>query len=291
MGNTSYDFTARAVNTKAYCSQSFDTTFEQQKQRRIHESMAPKSVKLRECRDSPTHPNTVPIILGMDVTGSMGKIPHNLVQTGLPKLMSSIITGGVPDAALLFLAVGDHKSDSYPIQVGQFESGDAELDMWLTRTYIEGNGGGNGGESYSLVWDFANRFVVTDAWEKRQKKGFIFTFGDENIHDVIPNSFLNSTYSDTNEEASLTTNQILEKLTQKWNFVHIHIDHGYKSREVIPTLRDILGEHLIVTDDYTTIPDIVAKYVIDHTSGNVGTVSPIPSIGKVEPANPTDIIL
>jgi hypothetical protein len=267
VGNSSYDFTARSTATAAYCSQSFDTTFEQQKQRMIHESMNPKTVKLRECRDSVSHPNTVPIVLGMDVTGSMGKIPHDLVMTGLPKLMSSVINGGVPDAALLFLAVGDHKSDRFPIQVGQFESGDAELDMWLTRTYIEGNGGGNGGESYSLVWDFANRFVVTDAWEKRQQKGFIFTFGDEYIHDVIPSSFLNSTYSGTTEEASLTTAQILKKMSQKWHFVHIHIEHGSNSKAVTGSLRAILGEHLVVTEDYTKIPEIIANYVIKNTSG------------------------
>ena len=278
MGTSSYSFTARAASTSLYSSQSLNDTFEQNKRRMIHESMDPKSVKIRECRDSENHPNTVPIVLGMDVTGSMGKIPHDLVKTGLPKLMSSIIDNGVPDASLLFIAVGDHMSDNYPLQVGQFESGDTELDMWLTRTYLEGNGGGNGGESYSLVWDFTNRFVVTDAWEKRKQKGFVFTFGDEPFHDGIPASFLNGIYTEANVESTVMNKDILEELHKKWHFVHIHISHGSKSSSVEDGLKNMLGENMIVTEDYTKIPDLIAQFVIKHTTGDVITTksSPVP---------------
>ena len=278
MGSSSYNFTARAASTSLYSSQSLNDTFEQNKRSMIHESMDPKSVKIRECRDSENHPNTVPIVLGMDVTGSMGKIPHDLVKTGLPKLMSSIIDNGVPDASLLFIAVGDHKSDNYPLQVGQFESGDTELDMWLTRTYLEGNGGGNGGESYSLVWDFTNRFVVTDAWEKRKQKGFVFTFGDEPFHDGIPASFLNGIYTEANVESTVMNKDILEELHKKWHFVHIHISHGSKSSSVEDGLKNMLGENMIVTEDYTKIPDLIAQFVIKHTTGDVITTksSPVP---------------
>jgi hypothetical protein len=269
MGGSSYDFSARSTRSATYAVKSLADTFEQSKTRMIHESMEPKAIKIREARDSAVHPNTVPIILGMDVTGSMGIIPHNLVKEGLPKLMSSIINGGVPDAALLFIAVGDHISDRYPIQVGQFESGDEELDMWLTRTYLEGNGGGNGGESYSLVWDFADRFVVTDAWEKRKQKGFIFTFGDEPIHPVIPASFINATYENAGAEGSVTSEELLRKIEEKWNYIHIHINHGYRSQSAENGLRDLLGEHLIVTQDYTKIPEIIAQYVLKNVQKGV----------------------
>lgn len=291
MGNSSYNFSARSTRAAStYAVQSLGDTFEQSKTRMIHESMSPRSIKIREARDSALHPNTVPIILGMDVTGSMGMIPHNLVKEGLPKLMSSIINGGVPDAALLFIAVGDHKSDRYPIQVGQFESGDEELDMWLTRTYLEGNGGGNGGESYSLVWDFTDRFVVTDAWEKRKQKGFIFTFGDEPIHPTIPASFINSTYDNAGAEGSVTSAELLQKIEEKWNYIHIHINHGGRSQQAESGLRELLGEHLIVTEDYTKIPEIIAQYVLKNSEKRVesGVVStPRPKQDSVE----TEIIL
>ena len=169
MGNSSYDSSTRFSRAAAsgYYLKSADDIFVQNKVRRIHESMDPSKAQLRESRDSKEHPLSVPIILALDVTGSMGEIPHYLIKDGLPNLMGGIIQRGIKDPQILFLAIGDYTYDSYPLQVGQFESGDEELDLWLTRTYIEGGGGGNEGESYSLAWYYGAKHTVTDSWEKR----------------------------------------------------------------------------------------------------------------------------
>jgi hypothetical protein len=138
-----------------------DTVFEQNRKRKIHESMDPKTIKLREARDSAEHPNVFPVILGLDLTGSMGSIPVYLIREGLPHIMGKLIQKGFNDASLLFVGVGDHENDDAPLQVGQFESGDDELDTWLTRTWVEGGGGGNAGESYLLAWYFAAKPTIT----------------------------------------------------------------------------------------------------------------------------------
>ena len=143
MGGGSYSYSSRSIRSESlgYKTKSVNDIFEQNKKRQIHEQMDPKGVSIRESRDSDEHPNSIPIIIALDLTGSMGHIPHELVKDGLPKIMSGIIQHGIADPQVLFLGVGDHECDNAPLQVSQFESGDAELDMWLTRTYIEGGGG------------------------------------------------------------------------------------------------------------------------------------------------------
>ena len=265
MGTSSYCFAARDVRATSmgYATKAVSEVFTQQNERVIHESMEPSKVVIRECRDSVNHPHTVPIILAMDVTGSMGAIPHHLIKEGLPKLVSKIVEAGVPDLAILFLAVGDYVYDRHPLQVGQFESGDEELDMWLTRTYIEGGGGGNGCESYNLAWDFANRMVVTDAWEKRKEKGFIFTFGDEPVANSIPASVIKKLYPNVEISDTVTNAKLLEEVREKWHVFHIHIQHN---RYDTVQWTELLGQNLIVTPDYRDIPDIVAKTVLDNVS-------------------------
>src|ERR1700677_2612750 len=116
--------------------------------RSIDNAMSPFGVLVRESRDSVDHPNSFPIVLGLDVTGSMGSVPNFLVKEGLPKIMDKIFQGGEKDPQVLFVAVGDHECDRSPLQVGQFESNDELLDKWLKDVYLENGGGGNGGESY-----------------------------------------------------------------------------------------------------------------------------------------------
>ena len=72
---TSRSFADYTTTTKGMAVADFvDTSFSAQelyKARRLSAALDPKSV-MRECRDSEEHPNTLPVILALDVTGSMG---------------------------------------------------------------------------------------------------------------------------------------------------------------------------------------------------------------------------
>lgn len=273
MGGTRYDFGARESRAKkvGYASKSAAEIFTQNALHVAHESMNPNGVIFREARDSHVHPNTVPIILGLDVTGSMGHIPHELIKEGLPKLMGGIIQGGVPDPALLFLGIGDHECDRFPLQVGQFESGDEELDMWLTRTYIEGGGGGNAGESYLLAWYFAAFHTKTDAFEKRGQKGLLFTVGDEPGLKTLPASAIKEIMGQGQQ--TYTHLELLAEAQKRYDVYHISVLHSGQAINADVEWKELLGQNCLSIEDHREIPNVIKKIICDkHKSSGLGTI-------------------
>lgn len=267
MGSTMYSSERREMKARTmnYATASVDALFTQQSARKIHELMDPKGVRIRESRDSAVHPNTVPIILALDVTGSMLKIPEYLVREGLPKMVGNIIQRGLPDPALLFMAVGDHEVDRCPLQVGQFESGDEELDLWLTRTYLEAGGGGNTGESYLLAWYFAAFHTATDAWEKRGKKGILITTGDEPCLHVLPMTAVREIMGDTAiGQGTYQNTDLLKAAQERWEVYHLNVTHSNQAKKAMQGWKELLGQNAIDVPDYTKIPNIVADLVVQN---------------------------
>jgi len=234
-------------------------------QRAINNAMNPHGVRLRESRDSAEHPNSVAIVLALDVTGSMGSIPHHLVKEGLPTIMGRIIQSGTSDPQLLFLAVGDHECDNSPLQVGQFESSDELLDKWLTDVYLEGGGGGNAGESYLLAWYFAACHTSIDCYEKRTQKGFLFTIGDEPTLRDVPAAALKRIMGDGQHE-TYTDTFLLDKARERYHVYHLHIrETGAGSMQTTMNgWRELMGDHLLILERHeevsTVIPEIIARH-------------------------------
>jgi hypothetical protein len=283
MGGSLYSFSSREerATNLGYHTKSANEIFEQNTKRMIHESMQPHTALLREARDSVSHPNSIPIILGLDVTGSMGRIPHYLIKDGLPTMMSNIIQRGVPDPQVLFLALGDHTCDNYPLQVGQFESGDQELDEWLTRTYIEGHGGGNEGESYSLAWYFGANHTITDHWEQRNQKGFLFTVGDEPNLKTVPKTFISKLMGtelpSQNESTFIvgakqkdyyTEAELLEDAQRLYNVYHLHIMEGSAGKRSFSYWKELLGDNCIQVDHHEDLSKILADIVVDRVNNS-----------------------
>lgn len=280
MGGGFYSSTARddSGRTKAYVSSSVHETF---KQRNINNAMNPEGIVVRESRDSEEHPNTVPVILALDVTGSMGSVPAHLIKTGLPTMMDSILTAGVEDPQLLFLAIGDHECDRSPLQVGQFESSDELLDHWLTTVYLEGGGGANRGESYLLAWFFAARYTETDAWSKRGEKGCLFTIGDELCLPMLPAQDQESIMG-PGQYSHMTAVELLEQAREKWNVIHIHVRETGAGRNnyTVEEWRRMMGDDLYVVQTHKDIPELIAQIVaeeaemVDTDNPTVGSENP-----------------
>lgn len=232
----------------------------------INNAMSPYGITVRESRDSAEHPNTVAIILALDVTGSMGSIPHFLVKEGLPAIMGSIIEKGIKDPQLLFLGIGDHECDDAPLQVGQFESNDELLDKWLTDVYLEGGGGGNGGESYLLAWYLAGYHTSIDCIEKRGQKGFLFTVGDEPVLPSIPKKVLSNLMGDGQYENFLSS-VLLDRAREMYNVYHLHIKQTASGsrQHVIDGWKQLMGDNLIVVEKREDVAQIIVDVLLRGT--------------------------
>lgn len=256
MGGTSFSSNAYQDLSRSYSTKSAKQIFSD----KLTPEMNPNGLKFRECRDSDVHPNSVPVIVALDVTGSMGRIPENLIKNKLGKLMEVLINNGVQDASICFLGIGDHYSDDASLQVGQFESGTAELDKWLTSIYLEGGGGGQIMESYHLAWLLAARHTSTDSYEKRGVKGFLFTIGDEYVHDKLEAKFLKE-YMGYTEASEVSADVLLEEAKKTYNVFHIHCNDGSYQREVSSKWANKLKENLIILKDSNDVAEVIATTV------------------------------
>jgi hypothetical protein len=228
--------------------------------RSIDKDMSPRGVQFRESRDSVEHPESLAIGVMLDETGSMGSIPEMLVRHKLGNLMNTLIDHGVPDAHVLFGGIGDQYSDSSPLQVGQFESGTDELNRWLTKIFLEGNGGGQSMESYSLAWLFCARHTSIDCFEKRNQKGFLFTIGDEGVHKALERDFLTNLLGYPFYE-DISAEQLLAEAQRMYHVFHLHVTETGSSINIIDGWRKLLQERLIIVENYNNIAEIIASTV------------------------------
>lgn len=225
----------------------------------------PKGV-MRESRDSDEHPASTPIIIGLDVTGSMSNILNEVAQQ-LGMLVTEILERQpVSDPQILFGAVGDSTCDTFPFQCTQFES-DIRIAEQLTQLYFERGGGGNGFESYPLAWYFAANHTSTDNFEKRGKKGFLFTMGDDSYPKSISKHEIQYIFGEDIEKSDIPVEELLSQVCRKWEVFHLCLKEGSNMsgywaddpNEIVGAWTNLLGERAIPVSDYTKIPHIIVS--------------------------------
>lgn len=233
-------------------------------QRGIHSSLDPAKIMLRESCDSEANPNSTPAIFGLDVTGSMGFIAEHIAKQGLGKLMAQIIEEKpITDPHLMFMALGDIRSDDAPLQVSQFEP-DIRIIEQLRNIYLEGRGGGNHTESYDLPWYFAAHRTLIDSFNKRGKKGYLFTIGDElPPDDKLPLYKLEGIFGNRDIPQPVSPVDLLIQAQQKYNVFHIIAEEGsectrgFGTKAVREAWVDLMGPNVIFMRDHTALTDIV----------------------------------
>lgn len=228
----------------------------------INPNFDPLKITVRESCDSSDHPESTPVIVALDVTGSMGAIPEALVKDGLGTMAKEVIERQpVKDPQLMFMAVGDAYCDEAPLQATQFES-DIRIAEQLKELWLEGGGGGNRDESYHLPWYFAARKTQIDAFEKRGQKGYLFTMGDEGVPPVLSKEHVKAVFGD-DLEADIKTEDLLRMVEERYEVFHLIIQQGsnyrYDPDYVKGCWKGLLGERAIPVSDYNKVPEIIVS--------------------------------
>lgn len=227
----------------------------------IKKEFDPKGVEFRESCDSEDHPNSTPIILGLDVTGSMGSMLETVAKRLNVTIEEILDRKPVTDPQIMFAAIGDAECDDFPLQVTQFES-DIRIAEQLNDIYFERGGGGNGGESYLLAHYFAARHTKIDSFDKHNKKGFLFTVGDEACLDTLTVHQVKR-FLDEDIEKNLTAEEIINEASRKYEIYHL-IVKPVAYQPVEKSWRDKLGNNVIMVEDVEKIPEVIVSILELH---------------------------
>ena len=261
---TTDKFTSYSTVTKGAKLNSrgvLDTSMSNQemfKARRVDKALNPYNV-MRECRDSEEHPETTPVILALDVTGSMGDAAVEVAKK-LNVIMTKLYDQ-VKDVEFMIMGIGDLYCDEGPIQISQFES-DIRIAEQLDKLWFEFGGGGNLSESYTAAWYMGSRHCDLDCW-KRGKKGIIITMGDERLNPCLEEQPLMLQTGD-DLEADVETKNLYAEASEKFDIYHIQVDHG-RSWDIDGIIKsfEILGDNF-KRANMDNIADVIVEIIASH---------------------------
>lgn len=279
---TSSDFTTyscsvgRSVSAKGVVTTEYSHASQAYTKSRLDESMDPKLPKnfLRECCDSPDHPASIPIILALDVTGSMGT-----TAIEISKKLNTIVKGvadKVKDAEFMVMGIGDIDYDSAPIQYSQFES-DIRIAQNLDSIFFEMGGGSNPYESYTAAWYVGAYRTRCDCWN-RGEKGLILTIGDELLNPSLDIVGLREALrrEDSVMPYDIETKDLYKIVSEKYDIGHIVVDHRGRGETYYKNCRDsfarVIGDQMVKTSTVPNISETIVNFIVGWANGhrNIG---------------------
>jgi hypothetical protein len=197
-----------------------------------------------------------PIIVAVDVTGSMASWPFEIFDR-LP-LLYNTLSQYKEDVEICFAAIGDAGVDRWPLQVTDFAHG-YDLEQQLNALYGEG-GGGDAPESYGLFAWWVENHVSTP----RADRPFLIVFGDAPMHPTIPRDQVQRLLGDQPESKGLLDRifgnspavgsfdslEAWRKVATHWNAWFLRRPTGRKGDDVDRQWATALGaDHVFHIDD------------------------------------------
>lgn len=253
------------------------------KARKLNMALDPKNV-IRECCDSDEHPETIPVILGLDVTGSMGDAAVEVAKK-LNVIMTKLFEN-IKDVEFMIMGIGDLAYDQSPIQASQFES-DIRIAEQLDKLYFEFGGGGNSYESYSVAWYFGLHHTILDCW-KRGKKGIIITMGDEMLNPYLPAKGWHSGLADSTGDklqGDIETKELYKDTSEKFDIYHLNVLHDSWSRNgaerAKKSFKSVLAPEHYKEVTLDTIADTIVDIVVDSAKNGLAVAAPTATMGEI----------
>lgn len=189
-----------------------------------------------------------------------------VAREGLNTLVTEIYARQpVTDPHVMCMGIGDVAYDQAPLQGTQFEA-DIRIQQQLELLYLEGGGGGNNYESYGLAWYWAAHRTLIECWTKRQKKGFLFTVGDEHptpslqandIRRVLGKAPDGETYK------NWAADKLLAEVSNRWDVFHVTLANGNYAKDHLKDVKkswgSLLGANHIVLQDHHRLAETIVS--------------------------------
>lgn len=264
----SYDYTSGRVSGQVYTMNH------------LHPSLDPKKFTIRECVNSDEHPNTIPVILALDVTGSMGRSCKETAEA-LGVIMTNIYRK-YKDIEFCVMGIGDLAYDYAPIQMSQFES-DVRIAEALDKIYMEHGGGGNTFESYTAAWYMGLKRTKLDAHEQG-RKGIIITLGDEELNPYLPATKLNDK-AGASEQNDVETKDLYNQVIKKFDVFHIAVDdpnnsYVHHKTGIENTFGQMLGNRLKIST-INSLSQTIEDCIDESIKGNHSVEEIVPTQNMV----------
>ncbi|MBO3750609.1 hypothetical protein J5X84_31415 [Streptosporangiaceae bacterium NEAU-GS5] len=230
---------------------------------RVHPMLDPYDVPVREARDSAEHPETVPVAVLFDVTGSMRDVPAQLRER-LTRLLPAL-RAHVAHPMVLFGAIGDATCDRAPLQVGRFAADDRGAERDLDAILLEGGGGGQMSESYELALYFLARHTALDSRERHGKRGVAFLIGDELPYPFVKGHEVAGVFGEPLVK-DIRLDTVLRDAGALWD-VHFVIPGGalYAGDHSVGGFwRELLGDRVFDLSDVSKVCELITEVVANR---------------------------
>jgi len=181
--------------------------------------------------------STNPLVIAVDVTGSMANWPFEIFDR-LP-LLYNTLSQYREDLEICFAAIGDAAVDQWPLQVTTFASG-FDLEQLLGSLYGEG-GGGDAPESYGLFAHWVNTHVEIP---NLAEPPFLIVFGDVTMHPKTPKDQI-AHYLGDRPPRDVDSIKAWKRVSKTWNTWFLRRPTGKPGDQVDRQWAKAIGEQKI----------------------------------------------